>query len=79
MSSKAQGERLKSFIERIEKLNEEKSNISEDITEVYAESKAVGFVPKIIREIVKRRGTDETTRQEEEALLDLYLATIGEK
>ena len=71
------GERLRSFIERVERLEEEKSAISEDIKEVYAEAKGVGFEPKVMRKIVSLRKLDLEKRREETELLDLYMAAIG--
>ena len=68
---------LRAFIERIERLNEEKKALSEDIKEVYAEAKGNGFDPKIIRKIVSIRGQDADKRIEEETLIDLYLAALG--
>lgn len=70
---------LLSYIERVEKLEEEKSGISTDIKEVYGEAKANGFDVKIIRTIVKLRKQDRETRQEEEAILGVYLSAIGMK
>ncbi len=72
------GDRLKSFIERVERLEEEKKALAEDIKEVMGEAKAVGFDPKIIRKIIRLRKMDSDARQEEEYLTDLYLAAIGE-
>lgn len=71
------GERLKSFIERIERLSEEKQAIADDIKDVYAELKGVGFDAKAIREIVKLRKIDRDTRAEQEAILETYLTAIG--
>lgn len=71
------GSRLKSFIERIERLEEEKSSVVEDIKETYAEAKGVGFDPKTIRKVIKIKNMDAEKRQEEEALLDLYKTAIG--
>lgn len=71
------GDRLKSFLERVERLEEEKTTIAEDIKEVYAEAKAVGYEPKIMRKIVRLRKMDLEKRQEEEALLELYMSSIG--
>jgi len=68
---------LRAFIERIERLGEERKAISEDIKEVYAEAKANGFEPKIIRKIVSIRGQDKEKRLEEETLVDLYMAALG--
>jgi uncharacterized protein (UPF0335 family) len=68
---------LRAFIERIERLNEEKKALSEDIKEVYGEAKANGFDSKIIRKIISIRGQDPDRRVEEETLVDLYLAALG--
>ena len=70
-------DRLKSFIERIERLEEEKKAIQEDIKEVYSEAKAVGFEPKIMRKIVSMRKQELEKRREENALLELYMSAIG--
>ncbi len=71
------GERLRAFIERVEKLEEEKAGLAADIREIYAEAKASGFDVKIMRQIVRLRRMDASRRQEEEALLDLYRRAIG--
>lgn len=71
------GKRLKSFIERVERLEKEKSVIAEDIKEVYAEAKGVGFDVKTVRKIVRMRKMDAEKRREEEELLELYCAAIG--
>ena len=71
------GERLKSFIERIERLSEEKKAISDDIKDVYAEAKGVGFDVKILKEIIKLRKIDNEKRQELEELIELYKSAIG--
>lgn len=68
---------LKSFIERIERLEEEKAGIAQDIREVYAEAKGTGFEPKVMRQVIKLRKMDREDRQEQEALLDLYLSAVG--
>jgi uncharacterized protein (UPF0335 family) len=73
------GERLKSFIERIERLEEEKRALAEDIKEVYSEAKGVGFDVKTIRQIVRIRRQDQDDLDEQEALLDTYLRAIGMK
>jgi uncharacterized protein (UPF0335 family) len=70
-------ERLKSFIERIERLEEEKRVLSGDIKEVYAEAKGTGFEPKIMRQIIKIRRKDKEEVDEEESLLDLYKRALG--
>lgn len=71
------GERLKAFIERIERLEEEKSSLAEDIKEVYAELKSVGFDAKIVRKIVQLRKIDSDKRKELEELEELYKSAIG--
>lgn len=71
------GDRLKSFIERIERLEEEKRGIADDIKEVYAKAKGVGFDTKIMREIVKQRRMDQDELDEREALIDLYKRALG--
>ena len=68
---------LRSIIERIERLEEEKKTISDDIKEVYAEAKAAGFDTKALRAIVRLRKQDQNERQEAEAILDLYKAALG--
>jgi uncharacterized protein (UPF0335 family) len=68
---------LRAFIERIERLEEEKKTISEDIKEVYAEAKGTGFDTKAVRVIIRLRKKDQAERQEEEAILDLYKAALG--
>jgi uncharacterized protein (UPF0335 family) len=68
---------LRAFIERIERLEEEKKTISEDIKEVYAEAKGTGFDTKAVRTIIRLRKKDQAERQEEEAILDLYKAALG--
>lgn len=68
---------LRAFIERIEKLEEEKQTIADDIKEVFAEMKGTGFDTKAVRTIIRMRKKDAAERQEEEAILDLYLAALG--
>ena len=70
-------DQLKSVIERVERLEEEKKTISDDIRDVYAEAKGNGFDVKILRKVVRLRKQDKAKRQEEYALLDLYLSAIG--
>ncbi len=70
-------ERLRSFIERIERLEEEKAALAADIREVYAEAKGTGFDVKTIRQVVRLRSMDRDARQEQEHLLDLYKRAIG--
>ncbi len=71
------GARLRSFIERIERLNEESAALAEDVKEVFAEAKGTGFCVKTMRHIIKLRKMDANARQEAEALLDTYKAAIG--
>ncbi|CAN0654808.1 DUF2312 domain-containing protein [Nitratireductor aquimarinus] len=68
---------LRAFIERVERLEEDKKTVSEDIKEVYAEMKANGFDTKAVRSIVRLRKKDQAERQEEEAMIDLYKAALG--
>ena len=70
-------EELKQIIERIERLEEEKKTISDDIKEVYGEAKGRGFDTKAIRTLVRLRSKDANERQEEEAILELYKQAIG--
>lgn len=72
----AQGQ-LKSLVERIERLEEEKKTIAGDIKEVYAEAKANGFDTKILRKVISLRKKEATEREEEEAMVDLYLQALG--
>jgi len=65
-------DRLKSFVERVERLEEEKKGIADDIKEVYAEAKSAGFDVKIIRQIIRLRKLDAADRAEQEEILDLY-------
>jgi uncharacterized protein (UPF0335 family) len=71
------GEQLRSFIERIERLEEERKTLAEDIKEVFAEAKGNGFDTKIIREIIKIRRMDEDDLDEQETLLDIYKRALG--
>jgi len=65
-------DRLKSFIERIERLEEERAALGADVREVYSEAKGSGFDTKIMRQIIRLRKLDQAQRQEQDALLDLY-------
>jgi uncharacterized protein (UPF0335 family) len=71
------GAQLKSFIERVERLEEEKRALGEDIKEVYAEAKGTGFDTKIMRQMIKIRKMDKDEHDEQESLLDLYMRAIG--
>ena len=73
------GDRLKSFIERIERLEEEKASLAGDIREVYGEAKGTGFDTKIMRQVIKRRKIDRATAAEQDALMAMYLSALGMK
>lgn len=70
-------DQLRSYIERIERLEEEKQALAADIREVYAEAKSGGFEPKIMRRLVRLRKMDQSDRQEEDHLLELYRQAVG--
>ncbi|MGA0604138.1 DUF2312 domain-containing protein [Caulobacter sp. KR2-114] len=76
INATAQG-KLKSIIERIERLEEDKAAVANDLKEVYAEAKGEGFDVKILRKVIRLRKQDTAKRQEEEALIDLYISAIG--
>lgn len=76
LNTTAQG-KLKSIVERIERLEEDKAAVSSDLKEVYLEAKGEGFDVKILRKVVRLRKQDTAKRQEEEALIDLYISAIG--
>lgn len=71
------GEQLRSLIERIERLEEEKAALAEDIKEVYAEAKGNGFDIKVMRQIIRLRKMDSNDRSELEAILETYKAALG--
>jgi uncharacterized protein (UPF0335 family) len=71
------GQHLRQFIERIERLEEEKKSIAEDIKEVYAEAKGNGFDTKVMRKVISIRKIEPTELEEQETLLDLYKAALG--
>ncbi|WP_091737030.1 DUF2312 domain-containing protein [Phenylobacterium immobile] len=77
LNQAAQGQ-LRSIIERVERLEQEKAEIAEQIKEVFAEAKGNGFDVKILRKVIRIRKQDRAKRMEEEAILDLYLSAIGE-
>ena len=77
LNQAAQGQ-LQSIVARIERLEQEKSEIAEQIKEVFAEAKGNGFDVKILRKVVRIRKQDRAKRLEEEAILDLYLSAMGE-
>lgn len=72
------GRQLKSIVQRIERLEEEKKCIADDIREVYAEAKANGYDAKVLRKVVAIRKRDLNERRAEEKILDLYLQAVGE-
>ena len=71
------GGQLRSFIERIERLEEEKKALSDDIRDVFAEAKGNGFDTKVMRQVIRLRKKEPAERQEEEAILDLYMHALG--
>lgn len=75
--SNVSGEQLRLLIERVERLEEEKKGISDDIKDVYGEAKAVGYDTKIMKQIVKLRKKTRDARMEEEALLETYKSALG--
>ena len=76
LNATAQG-KLKSLVERIERLEEDKAAVASDLKEVYAEAKGEGFDTKILRKVIRLRKADTAKRQEEEALIELYLSAVG--
>jgi len=77
MSDAVAPDLLKSFVERIERLEEEKASIAGDVKDVYGEAKAQGFDTKILRKVIAIRKKDRHQREEEEAILDVYLEALG--
>ena len=71
------GDQLRAYIERIERLEEEKAALAADVREVFAEAKGNGFDVKIMRQVLRLRKLDGDDRAEEEALLDIYKRAIG--
>jgi uncharacterized protein (UPF0335 family) len=70
-------DQLKTLIERIERLEEEKAALSNDIKEVYAEAKGNGFDTKAIRKVIRIRKMDASEREEQDAILELYMSALG--
>ena len=70
-------DQLRAFVERIERLEEEKKALSEDISDIYSEAKGNGYDVKVMRQVVRMRKQDSNERQEMEAILDLYLHALG--
>jgi len=77
LTQQAQGQ-LKSIVDRVERLEAEKDEITQQIAEVYAEAKGNGFDVKVLKKVVRLRRIDRAKRQEADAILDLYLSAIGE-
>jgi len=71
-------EKLRQLVARIEKLEEEKKSIADDVKETYAEAKAMGFDTKVLRQVVRIRKLDRQEREEQEQIRDLYLHALGE-
>jgi uncharacterized protein (UPF0335 family) len=70
-------DQLRAFVERIERMEEEKKAIADDIKEIYAEAKGNGFDTKVLRQVIRIRKQDRSERLEQEAILELYLAALG--
>lgn len=70
-------DRLRGFVERVERLEEDRANLNADIREVYSEAKSAGFDAKTIREVVRLRKLEPNARQEQEHLLDVYRRAVG--
>lgn len=77
MTDNVSAEQLRQYIERVERLEEEKKGVSDDIKDVYGEAKATGFDAKIMKQIVRLRKKTRDARMEEEALLETYKAALG--
>lgn len=70
-------DQIRAFIERIERMEEEKKAIADDLKEIYAEAKGNGFDTKVLRQLIRIRKQDASERLEQEALLELYMAALG--
>ena len=77
MTDNVAADQLRLFIERVERLEEEKKGMADDIRDVYQEAKSQGYEPKIMRQIVRLRKMEKHARDEAEALLDTYKAALG--
>jgi uncharacterized protein (UPF0335 family) len=77
MAESVAQDQLRAFVERIERLEEEKKAIADDIKEVYAEAKGNGFDTKVLRQVIRIRKQDRSERLEQEAILELYMAALG--
>ncbi len=77
MAESVAQDQLRAFVERIERMEEEKKAIADDIKEIYAEAKGNGFDTKVLRQVIRIRKQDRNERLEQEAILDLYMAALG--
>lgn len=76
--TKTAQEKLKLIVERIERLEEEKKQTADDIKDVYSEAKALGYDTKVLRKVIRFRKQDRQEREEQEQVMDVYLAALGE-
>jgi uncharacterized protein (UPF0335 family) len=79
MSNTPNGEHLRAFVERIERVNAERDELATDLKEIYGEVRTQGYDAKIVKKIVRRRAIDPDQRREEEEIMSLYLDAMGEK
>lgn len=77
MEDPVAADQLRAFVERIERLEEEKQQLADDVKDVYAEAKANGYDTKVLRQVVRLRKQEPTERAEQEAILDLYMEALG--
>jgi uncharacterized protein (UPF0335 family) len=77
MAESVAQDQLRAFVERIERMEEEKKAIADDIKEIYAEAKGNGFDTKVLRQVIRIRKQDRSERLEQEAILELYMAALG--
>ena len=77
MAESVAQDQIRAFVERIERMEEEKRAIADDIKEIYAEAKGNGFDTKVLRQVVRIRKQDHAERLEQEALLELYMTALG--
>jgi uncharacterized protein (UPF0335 family) len=76
-SDSVSADQLRAFIERIERMHEEKKGIADDISDIYAEAKGNGFDTKVMKSLIRIRAQDHAERMEQEALLELYMSALG--
>lgn len=72
-------ERLRGFVERVERLEAEKAQLAADVKAIFAEAKGEGYDVKALRQVIRLRKIDRADRQEQEAILDLYMGALGER